>query len=70
MWGSGGSEPAASAPALCLLTLSPVLRKPFCQGQALSGVEGGVRGCISPLQVPGKMEGRRNEALVPEEKNT
>lgn len=40
MWGSGGSEPAASAPALCLLTLSPVLRKPFCQGQALSGVEG------------------------------
>ena len=61
-------EPVARAPALRLLALCPVLRKPFCQGQALSGA---VRGCTSPLQGPGADGGEKGggEALAPEGKN-
>lgn len=61
----GPSEPAASAPALRLLAPSPVLRKPFCQRHALSAGGSRVSGCTLPLQVPGQMERRRNEASGP-----
>lgn len=52
------TEPAASAPALDLLALSPVSGNHFAKASSIWDV----RGCTSPLEVSRQMEGRKNEA--------